>query len=411
MTHSQINVPFADDIAQETIDKLAQTAVTNGVAPAISLHVIHNEDVIFDGAWGYLAPLTEDQPVTPETLFDLASVTKLYTSVAFLSLVIHGAVSFDTPVADVLPAFADHNPRPISGGQDPHSKAAQAVDPAYDGQRVDMRTITCYHLLTHTAGLAPWRDVYKVAPAPTDPTQADKVSREMRWSSALDRLLHDAPVAPPGTGVRYSDNGLMILGEIVARLTYGSGKLDDALRSLVTSERLPHTCFRPLDAGYTRAQIAPTENDPTWRKRRVWGEVHDENACGCGGVTGHAGLFSTARDVAQFGKLWLHDSKSAFGIPQALVLKATELHEATGAEVRGLGWMLKSATNSSAGDLFSPSSYGHTGFTGTSLWIDPQRQLIVALLTNRVYHGRERVGIHQLRREIHDSIVKGLPDA
>jgi CubicO group peptidase (beta-lactamase class C family) len=153
-------------------------------------------------------------------------------------------------------------------------------------------------------------------------------------------------------------------------------------------------------------RLPPTEVDTTWRKRRVHGEVHDENACGVGGIAGHAGLFGTVSDVARFGQTWLEQS---WVLDAHFYQEATQEQATTGADIRGLGWMLRSPDNSSAGDLMSMRAYGHTGFTGTSLWIDPEHELVVAFLTNRVYYGRENPGIHGLRRAVHDAIMRALP--
>jgi serine-type D-Ala-D-Ala carboxypeptidase len=170
---------------------------------------------------------------------------------------------------------------------------------------------------------------------------------------------------------------------------------------------LPSVTFNPMQYGVEKNMIAPTEHDYTWRKRRVWGEVHDENACGVGGIAGHAGLFGTARDVAALGQAWL-ENDPRLDIPADVMDDAKRQHAQTGETRRGLGWMLKAATDSSAGDIYSMNSYGHTGFTGTSLWIDPDRALVVALLTNRVYPGRELEGIHEFRRAVHTAVVEAL---
>ena len=146
--------------------------------------------------------------------------------------------------------------------------------------------------------------------------------------------------------------------------------------------------------------------DNHWRHRRAWGEVHDENACGLGGIAGHAGLFATAQDVARFGQAWLAGDER-LAISADLRQTATS-QQANGQFRLGLGWMLKADNDSSAGDLYSASSFGHTGFTGTSLWIDPERELVSAVLTNRVYHGRADEGIHAFRRAIHDLIVESV---
>ena len=145
-----------------------------------------------------------------------------------------------------------------------------------------------------------------------------------------------------------------------------------------------------------------------WRRRRAWGEVHDENACGVGGIAGHAGLFAKAEDVARFGHAWL-SGDSRLRVSPELREEATRQH-AQGQFRMGLGWILKADKDSSAGDLYSSSSYGHTGFTGTSLWIDPDKQLVTAILTNRVYHGRDSENIHIFRRGFHDLVVTGIRD-
>jgi serine-type D-Ala-D-Ala carboxypeptidase len=196
----------------------------------------------------------------------------------------------------------------------------------------------------------------------------------------------------------------MLLSEAIVRLD--GRPLDEAIRARVTQPlRLDTVTFNPLQHGVSRDVIPPTEDDPEWRGRRAWGEVHDENACGLGGVSGHAGLFSAARDVAAFGQAWL-ERDARMGIARELMDEAAREHAETDGMRRGLGWMLKTHEDASCGDLFSPLSYGHTGFTGTSLWIDPIRQLIVALLTNRVYPGRHKEGIHEFRRAVHTLLAE-----
>lgn len=208
-----------------------------------------------------------------------------------------------------------------------------------------------------------------------------------------------------GETVRYTDIGIMLLGEAVARLQ--GCRLDQAVRELVLHPLgLSTFTYNPLINGIRQDKIVPTEYDDHWRHRRAWGEVHDENACGVGGIAGHAGLFATAFDVARFGQAWLTgDERLAISRD----LRATATRQQISGQFRlGLGWMLKADSDSSAGDRYSAESYGHTGFTGTSLWIDPARQLVCAVLTNRVYHGRDPDGIHAFRRAFHDLIVEAI---
>jgi CubicO group peptidase (beta-lactamase class C family) len=378
--------------------------------PALALTVIQSGTVRLEAAWGWLDPDTRSHPTQPDSLFDLASVSKLFTTTAFLSLVSEGRVRLDDPLVRVIPEFGESGPRPLDGGQDPHTRVMFPTPDAMRNQTADPTRVTFYHLLTHTSGLAPWRDVYNAAgPAPLPPTDPDPVRRVERWSRALHALCHYPFVGQPGDHVvRYSDLGLMLLGEATARLhgAPSAARLDEVLRARVFDPLdLASLTYNPLQHGRQRAIIAPTEDDPGWRGRRCWGEVHDENACGVGGIAGHAGLFAKTRDVAAFGQAWL-DADPRLKIAPDLRQRAIRELEETDGMRRGLGWLIKAADDSPAGDRFSPDSYGHTGFTGTSLWIDPARALVVACLTNRVYPGRQKPGILVFRRAIHDTLVE-----
>ena len=371
--------------------------------PALSLCVFERGDLRFQLCRGYIDPDTRRLPVTAETLFDLASVTKLIVETAFLALVEAGEVALDDPLHAVIPEFAEVNPRAIAGGQDPHTGDMLPLEAGIRDGSVDSRRVTFFHLLTHTSGLQPWRSVYQDAAAEAPPpAQPGQAYDSERWRRGLAAMLRYPFAAPVGDGVRYSDIGIMLLGEAVARIC--GCRLDEAIARLVLHPLdLRSFTYNPVANGVPRQNIAPTEMDSRWRKRRAWGEVHDENACGVGGIAGHAGLFAAAEDVARFGQAWLCGDER-LRLSAALRQKATREH-ASGQFRMGLGWMLKAARDSSAGDHYSASSYGHTGFTGTSLWIDPERQLVTALLTNRVWHGREADAIHDLRRAVHDLIA------
>ncbi|MBZ0277432.1 MAG: serine hydrolase, partial [Anaerolineae bacterium] len=191
-----------------------------------------------------------------------------------------------------------------------------------------------------------------------------------------------------------------------------SGSTPDDLAAAIqarvlTPLGLDSVTYNPLRNGRSRDTIPPTEFDYSWRQRRCWGEVHDENACGLGGVSGHAGLFACAHDVAALGQAWL-SRDSRLNITPEIFSAATRIQADTGPQPRGLGWMIKAPQDSSAGERLSPTTYGHTGFTGTSLWIDPERELVVACLTNRVYPGRDKPGIHEFRRALHDTLAEGI---
>ncbi len=389
--------------AQQHLETLIKTHLGE-TFPACVVAVIKHGETILETAWGTV----ESDPATTETLFDLASVTKLFTVTAFLSLVSARKVGLNNPLGNIIPEFVALSPRGMDGGQDPHSKIRQPTPPELIGKNVVPAHVTFWHLLTHTSGLPAWRDVYNAAgPAPTPPDQPDSVSRSERWSKGLAALCSYPFIGIPGEKVVYSDIGLMLLGEAVARL---SGlPLEQAIQQRVLDPlKLTSARFNPVREGrIPLTRIAPTENDPLWRKRRAWGEVHDENACGLGGIAGHAGLFATAHDVARFGQAWL-TNPAIFGIDPQLATAAQHQHTETDGARRGLGFALRAYQDAAAGDLFSPNTYGHTGFTGTSLWIDPDNELVVACLTNRVYPGREKPGIHDFRRALHDLLAANL---
>jgi CubicO group peptidase (beta-lactamase class C family) len=384
--------------------------------PACSACVIYRGVTVVNAGWGLIDPQGEaSRPnlVHEGTLFDLASLTKLFTTTAFLFYASTGIVSIDDSLVKIVPEFGTISPRAIDGGQDPHSKERLATPTELNGQMVDPARVTFRHLLTHTSGLPAWRDVFIAAgDAPVPPDQPDPIPREVRWKRAVEALCGYPFVGQPdGVTVRYSDVGLMLLGEAVRRMqNEPDTAADGQLRIPNGVEKMGILVYNPIrDYCIPREEIAPTEDDPTWRGRRVWGEVHDENACGIGGVAGHAGLFGAAGTVAQFGQAWLVEVLD-FGVTRDIWREATREQVDYQGTRRGLGWALKAREDSMAGDLMSVDAYGHSGFTGTSLWIDPNHDLVVTLLTNRVYPGRwhegTHGGIHAFRRAAHDAIVE-----
>lgn len=389
----------------------------DAVFPAAVLLVARQGGVVLHRAYGTLDPETCRRPTQTDSLFDLASVTKLFTATAFMTLVEAGRVALNTPVADVLAEFG--GVRPIAETEDPLAKTVVAADPALAGQEVDARQVTFWHLLTHTSGLAAWRSLYREngedgddVPLPHQ-VSAEKRARRVAVIHGLYGFAY-----PPGERMVYSDLGLILLGEAIARLAGTS--LDAYVRQTVLEPLgLTHTTYNPLASGVPADQIVPTELC-TWRRRRCRGEVHDENAASLGGVAGHAGLFSTAWEVAILGQMYLNGGTyggARLLLPETVaemtrVQACTERSEGIHVDdnPRGLGWLQRSEGWSSSGRWFGPRSYGHTGFTGTSLWIDPDRELLVVLLTNRVYQGRDPEGIVDFRPRLHDAVVEALQD-
>lgn len=379
----------------------------DAVFPAAVLLVARCGGVVLHRAYGYLDPETHRRPVQLDSLFDLASLTKLFTATAFMTLVEAGRVTLDTPVPDVLPEFG--GVRPISPVQDPLTKELVPADPAFVGMEVDACQVTFWHLLTHTSGLAAWRGLYQEESAEGQevplPHQVPADKRARRIGAIYARYGF---AYPPGKRMVYSDLGLILLGKAVARL---SGlPLDVYVRqSVLDPLGLSYATYNPLAGGTCSETIAPTEWC-AWRRRRCAGEVHDENAAGLGGVAGHAGLFATAWEVAVLGQMYLNGG--CYGpvriLSPEMVDQMTKTHVNDEDNPHGLAWMQRSRHGSSSGQHFGPRSYGHTGFTGTSLWVDPDRALVVALLTNRVYYGRDPAGIAHLRPELHDAVMEAI---
>ena len=334
------------------------SAVADGAAPGAVL------GVSFAGRHFYHATgrLGTDDSTPPDssTIYDLASLTKVVglTTAVMLALQDH-RIELDVPVTRYVPAF--------SGGEKPR--------------------VTLRHLLTHSSGLPAWRPLHRE----TDDRDAALVLAD---TTALDTA--------PGSRFVYSDLGAIVLTQAIER-AYGE-RLDSLLaRRVFVPLGLASTMFLPPAALLPR--IAPTELDP-WRGRVLRGEVHDENAARLGGVSGHAGLFSSARDLLHFGDWVLsasqghRDPLTGRRHPRAFFRR----QDFPRGSSRALGWDTPS-DGSSAGTRLSRYSFGHTGFTGTSIWIDPRRDLVIVLLSNRVHPTRENSRWGPVRREVADRIA------
>lgn len=326
---------------------------------------------LVEHAFGRLTYDARSPKVRDATIYDLASLTKpIVTTSAIMMLVAEGRVDLDAPLSRYLPEWA-------SG--------------ANAGQQADWRKkVTARELLLHTSGLPAHREFYK----------------DTKGRDAILKRAHAEPlVAEPGTKVEYSDLGFMLLGEIVERLT-GETLDEFAHDEIFAPLGMSHSYFNPPRS--LRAQIAPTENDTAFRKRQLQGEVDDGNAFAMGGFAGHAGLFSTAQDLSVFAQMMLNGGMYA----QERIFTRTMIDRFTqrvnvGNSARALGWDVPTE-NSSSGHHMSQRAYGHNGFTGTSMWIDPEKGLFVILLTNRVYPSAANDNIRQVRPALHDAIMAGL---
>lgn len=359
------------------VDALVAGALDR-VFPAAQVHLRLAGTVVYDACFGYLDPEMRTQLVNPDTRFDLASVSKLFTVVAFMTLVEAGHVRLDQPIAEVLPEFVGS--RPIAPYPDPlRAGGMVAVVPPTPAQ-VNAGAITFRQVLSHSAGLPAWLPLWRMALDQPRDLPAHEVQSHLRSA-----VLATAFAYPPGTRVIYSDVGLLLIGFAVERLT--GRRLDQAIDERVTGPLgLRSVGFGPLPC----ANVAPTEFY-AHHGRRMCGEVHDENAFAFGGIAGHAGLFGTASDVAAFGEALRHAlNGAADGILQPHTLsEMTSLQAQDGEIRRGIGFALRSPNPQAMSYALSERAFGHLGFTGTSLWIDPARDLVFVCLTNHVYYGRD----------------------
>ena len=359
----------AEDARLKPAYDVMQQAVADGAFPGGMLAVGYHGKLTIRG-FGKQTYESAAPAVRPDTIYDIASLSK---SVVTTTLIAHlteigggGRVDLDAPIERYLPEWA-------SG---PNSEWRHKV--------------TVRHLLTHTAGLPAHVDYYK-----TCKSEADVVAR----------IMAEPLVTAPGEKEVYSDLGYILLGAILERVT---GKTLDAFaqEQIFTPLGMKDTMYNP--GKKFLARIAPTEKDADYRKRLVHGVVHDENAFAMGGVAGHAGVFSTAGDLAAFCQMLLNGGLYA----HHRLLRRSTVAEFTAAQAlsggtRTFGWAVPTE-GSSGGHYLSKGSFGHTGFTGTSIWIDPERELFVILLTNRVYPTRENHKIQQVRPALHDAVMEAL---
>jgi beta-glucosidase-like glycosyl hydrolase/CubicO group peptidase (beta-lactamase class C family) len=344
------------------LDRTLEAAVANRVAPGAVVAVGKDGALVHLRAFGRLSYDPASAAVEPDTIYDLASLTKVVvTATMAMMLVDEGKLDLDQRVSAVLPAF-----RGAAKGR-----------------------VRIADLLSHSAGLAGTAPLYK-----------EVAGRE----AYLERIAAMNLEYEPGSKSVYSDLGPILMGEILERVA-GEPLDSFARRRICDPLGMKDTGYRP--ARELLARIAPTEDD-SWRGRLLHGEVHDENAFALGGVAPLAGLFGTAPDLARFAQMLLNggvwDGRRI--VSRQAVERFTRRVGIAGSS-RALGWDTPS-TGSSAGTLLSPRSFGHTGFTGTSIWIDPERRLFVILLTNRVHPTRDNDAHLRLRPAVADAVVRGL---
>ncbi len=342
--------------------ELIRQAIADHAFPAASVAITHHGNLVGLKAFGRFTYESDSPEATTSTVFDLASITKAVatTSMAMI-LYERGLLDLDLPVAAVVAEFA---------GEDPRRDA-----------------VTLRMLLAQSSGLPAYEKLFLRAK-----------TRDELVSAAFATPL----AANPGAKAVYSDVGFIILGVALERIAEES--LDRFCQHEVFGPlAMTRTAFKPPSAW--RDSIPPTANDQSFRRRVIQGEVQDENASVMGGVAGHAGVFGSAEDLAIFAHAMLAGGRPILR-PETVALFTRRESSPSGTS-RALGWDTPSSPSQS-GKYFSANSFGHLGYTGTSLWIDPERQLSVSLLTNRTWPDCSNQAIKQLRPKFHDAVIESL---
>jgi uncharacterized protein YbbC (DUF1343 family)/CubicO group peptidase (beta-lactamase class C family) len=352
--------PVASVARLNVVDAIIQQAIQERQIPGAVVLIGHDGQVVYRKAFGNRALEPRREAMTVDTIFDLASLTKVIaTTTSVMQLVERGKIRVGDTVAKYLPEFAQN------GKED----------------------ITVRQLLTHYAGLAPDLDLQT-------PWQGKETAYKMAFA--------EKPETSPGAGLVYSDIGFIIVGALVEKVSGES--LDHYSESHVFAPlKMAHTRYLPPKAW--RAKIAPTQFDD--HNHMLRGEVHDPTALRMGGVAGHAGLFSTADDLAKFAQALLNGGGGIL-TPLTVEKMTTPEQPPTATGVRGFGWDIDSPFSSNRGNLLPVGSYGHTGFTGTSIWIDPTTQSYIILLTNAV-HPRGEGNAIGLRTKVATAVAAALP--
>jgi beta-N-acetylhexosaminidase len=349
--------------------EVVERAIADKAFPGATMAIGYRGHVTLH-SFGQLSYDAKSPRVNVRTMYDVASLTKVIVTTTLVEKLVegdfHSPLQLDAPVERYLPEWAS--------GPQPEWR----------------HRVTVRHLMTHTSGLPPFKEYWRTSKGKQD---------------TLKMIFAEPLESEPGTKMVYSDLGIILMAEIIERLT--GRTLDDLAKEYIFSPLgMNDSMYRPPKKLWPL--IAPTEFDTNFRKRLIQGEVHDENAFAIGGVSGHAGLFSTAPDLAAFCQMLLNGGVYAHQriLRRSTIAQFTVPQQLSGG-TRTLGWVVPTE-GSSSGHYFSPHSFGHTGFTGTSIWIDPDRELFVVMLTNRVNPTRENHKIAEVRPALHDRVIEAL---
>ena len=342
------------------------SAISNKIFPGAQIFIAKQGNIISSSSFGKHTYDDDSELVTNNSIYDIASLTKVIST---------------TPVIMKLISMK-------------RIGLKHTLDQFYNDIDETKKNITIKHLLTHSSGLKPFVEYYK-----TDITTKDLI---------IDDILNSELDFNPGIKYQYSDLGMILLMDIIEKV---SGKtLDYLSRNWIYKKiGMENTMFNPSPDLFSR--IVPTEYDSLFRKKLLQGVVHDENAFLLGGVSGHAGLFSTAEDLGKFGQVMINNGSwlGSKYFKSSLVKEFTKRQNIPRGSERTLGWDTPSRNGrSSAGDFYSNNSFGHLGFTGTSIWVDPDNEVVIVFLTNRVYPTRKNNRIYGIRRKFYNYAMKAI---
>lgn len=397
---------------------------TTHVASAIQATVWQNGELLLDEALGYRhfdVPNSADNTISYSTEtrvgfntpMDIASLTKpLVTATLLMQAVDEGLAEFDDPISKFCPEWS----QPISaagldGVEHPDSEVGDEKIEVGNAKKNARDSATLLHLLNHSSGLPGWEKFYLRYPLAPSP----KLARQTR-SAVMESITHTPLEAPPGTRHCYSDLGYLLLGHIVEKLL-GNSLHILARKRIFAPLGMSHTRYVAQLDGEPAIESAAATEDCALRERLVCGTVHDENTEIIGGVAGHAGVFSTARDLLKFCAHLLAIDRGT--LADTGIISAQTLHFCLSDEARSAnatatpghhlgGWDTPSGKNSSAGKGFRQGrTIGHLGFSGTSFWIERDLGIVAILLTNRVYPSRENARIKPLRVAFHEALLPG----
>ncbi len=361
-------------------------AVEQEVIPGATIVVRVGDDVAFEGAFGFRTVQPDRHAMRLETVFDLSSLTKpLATAIAVMMLMRDGKLRLDDRVTRFCHDFGVHG----------------------------KGRVTFRNLLAHCSGLAAWRPFYQQIADIERGGKVNFMASRGAKEYVYEQIHREKPQAAPATTTIYSDLNFMLLGEVIEQI--GGVALDRFCREkmyrplgLRTTDFIDISMVRTRRLEPVPEMFAPTEVCPS-RKRLLVGEVDDENAYAMGGVSGHAGLFAPVREVDRIVRELLasYDGRSDF-VPQKILRELWTRDTTVETSTWALGWDTPSPEYSSSGRHFSSAAVGHLGFTGTSIWIEPERKIAVSLLTNRVHPRRDNQAIRDFRPKIHDLVMEAL---